>query len=394
MRPAVFIGSSSEGKDVAQKIRIQLCDCAEVVIWNEGPFGLGEGTLESLVEALNKFDYAILVLTPDDMVRSRGRASQSPRDNVLFECGLFMGHLGRHRTFIVYDRDKKIKIPSDFAGVTEATYRGNRDDHNLLAAIGEACDLIRDAINMRGPLPTRRVGGVPIGLHSFRDVFGEDIINASFYLVYAEFALRDAMEADGSPARFAFIKPGNIRSEFAFSVQRPISSCEVRAIKYLTEAISKETSMAPILSSDLELTDRLDISFAAFGGGSNYKTNDVLTNSGNDLITLSDYGFVTVLSRKSILNLTRGFDYGLILKIHPSQFNNRCWFTCAGIGEWGTSGAAWYLAKKWRDIYDFAGNSPFAIIVRVRRGQDESAEPEIKIKSAAQAERLTDRYSG
>jgi hypothetical protein len=145
-RPLVFIGSSKEGKEVAQKIRTQLKEDAEVTIWDEGPFGLSKGTLEELVRALSTFDFAILVLTPDDMIESREQSSQAPRDNVLFECGLFMGHLGRSRTFIVYDIDSPVKIPSDLAGVKFATYRGNRKDGNLLAAVGEAADEIRDII--------------------------------------------------------------------------------------------------------------------------------------------------------------------------------------------------------------------------------------------------------
>jgi hypothetical protein len=152
-RASLFIGSSSEGLGVAQKIRSQLKSDAEITIWHEGVFGLGEGTLEGLVDAVSMFDFAILILTPDDLTKSRGRSLQSPRDNVLFECGLFMGRLGRHRTFIVYDSDAPIKLPSDLAGVTVATYRGNRRDNNVLAAVGEACDPIRDAIYKLGPLP-------------------------------------------------------------------------------------------------------------------------------------------------------------------------------------------------------------------------------------------------
>ena len=76
------------------------------------------------------------------------------------------------------------------------------------------------------------------------------------------------------------------------------------------------------------------------------------------------------------------FDYGLILKIKPKQFPDRTWFTCAGLGEWGTSGAAWYLAKKWKDIHNFAENSAFAIIVRVKKDQDEFADPILMVKSS------------
>jgi predicted nucleotide-binding protein len=76
-RPSMFIGSSSEGKTIAQCVRSQLADDADVTIWNEGPFGLGQGTLESLVTALDQFDFAVLVLTPDDMVESRENTMDS-----------------------------------------------------------------------------------------------------------------------------------------------------------------------------------------------------------------------------------------------------------------------------------------------------------------------------
>src|ERR1700743_2959049 len=123
MRPKIFIGSSSEGIKIAQAMQVLLDKSCEVTIWSQGVFGLNQGTLESLVLALEKFDFAILILTPDDMITSRDHASQSPRDNVLFELGLFVGGLGRNRTFIVFDRSKQVKIPSDLAGITCATFQ-------------------------------------------------------------------------------------------------------------------------------------------------------------------------------------------------------------------------------------------------------------------------------
>jgi hypothetical protein len=162
-RPSMFIGSSSEGKTIAQHVRAQLMDDAEVTIWNEGPFGLGQGTLESLVKALDQFDFAVLVLTPDDMVESRENMMQSPRDNVLFECGLFMGRLGRERTFIIYDADQPLKIPSDLAGVTHSKYRSNRKDRNLLAAVGEACDPIRHMVREHGSREERTLSQIAVG---------------------------------------------------------------------------------------------------------------------------------------------------------------------------------------------------------------------------------------
>ena len=145
VRPRVFVGSSSEGLDIAKTIQLNLDHLAEVTVWSQGVFGLGEGTLESLVNCQDQFDFAVLVLSPDDLVNSRGSTSHSPRDNIMFELGLFMGSLGRNRTFAVYDRTADIKLPSDLAGVTISSFQPHSSG-NLTAALGASCTLIENAI--------------------------------------------------------------------------------------------------------------------------------------------------------------------------------------------------------------------------------------------------------
>ena len=395
VRPSVFIGSSSEGLAVAEEIRAQLKDNAETTIWYKGVFGLGQGTLEGLVSAIDNFDFAVLVLTPDDVIESRSLTWQSPRDNVVFECGLFMGRLGRSRTFLVYDKDKNIKLPSDLAGVTVASYHGARSDGSLKLALEEASCLIRDEISARGFLSSRKIGGIEIGAAPFKEVFGNDIFYSStFHLVYGQLTLLPDLIPSAILRKYAYVKPGEENSGNAFSIERPINSCEVRAAKYLAETIGKEAKTSPSLSSDMDLQDRLDISFIAFGGPfSNYKTRDVVNNSGNTLINFDSSKFTSAKSNRVVLVTNSKYDYGLILKVQPNQFPERAWFICAGLGEWGTSGAAWYLAKKWRDIQVFAGPSPFAIIVRVKPKQDESAESVVKVKSESDVAALVEALS-
>lgn len=43
---------------------------AEVIPWRYGVFKSGESTLESLMKALNRFDFAVLILTPDNWSRA------------------------------------------------------------------------------------------------------------------------------------------------------------------------------------------------------------------------------------------------------------------------------------------------------------------------------------
>src|SRR5690242_18647446 len=112
-RPGLFVGSSTEGLRIAQAVQIVLDESCEVELWTQGVFGLGQGTLESLVLALSRFDFALLVLTADDLMISRGAEKLAARDNVLFELGLFTGALGRDRTFMLFDRTNPPVLPTD-----------------------------------------------------------------------------------------------------------------------------------------------------------------------------------------------------------------------------------------------------------------------------------------
>lgn len=159
LRPKVFIGSSKQNLRIATVLGEGLEEEAavEVTIWDEGFFSLNRGILENLLDQLDQFDFAVLVLAPDDMTISKDQLSPSTRDNVLFECGLFMGRLGRDRVFIVYDESIDLKIPSDLAGVTLAPYDGNRaSGPTPSVAVRKAVRLIGDEI--KRPSLTHIVG--------------------------------------------------------------------------------------------------------------------------------------------------------------------------------------------------------------------------------------------
>ncbi len=121
-KPLVFIASSSEGKDVAEAISQNLNDVCDCIIWSNGMFETGNFYLETLLEKLQSFDFAIMTMTNDDKIVFRGNDYNSPRDNVLFELGMYIGRLGRDRTFIVMDKSANLKMPSDLAGLTMGSY--------------------------------------------------------------------------------------------------------------------------------------------------------------------------------------------------------------------------------------------------------------------------------
>ena len=158
-RPSIFIGSSAEGLAVAEAVQLNLDRDCQVTIWHQGVFGLSLGPLESLTSTINRFDYAILVVTPDDLVLSREEAKPSPRDNVLLELGMFIGALGRNRVFFVIDRTKEIKLPSDLAGIQPATYEPHTDG-NLQAALGPVCTQIKTAVRELGVRSRSELTGI------------------------------------------------------------------------------------------------------------------------------------------------------------------------------------------------------------------------------------------
>lgn len=148
-RPALFVGSSSEGLEIAKAVQVALDRVCEVEPWTQGVFGLSQGTLESLVTASSRFDFALLILTADDLTVSRGSERATARDNVLFELGLFIGALGRERTFMLYDRTHPPALPSDLAGITAADFAPHGTG-NLVAALGAPCTKIEGVIKRLG----------------------------------------------------------------------------------------------------------------------------------------------------------------------------------------------------------------------------------------------------
>ena len=148
MHTQTFIGSSSEGLLVANAIRAHLLDATECHIWTEGVFLPGRTFIETLESMLDRVDYAILVASPDDMLRKRDVDSFSMRDNVLLELGLFMAKLGRARTYLVSPKDTPIHIPSDLLGVTTVSYISPFSADDAIQALKEPCAKIKEAMEV------------------------------------------------------------------------------------------------------------------------------------------------------------------------------------------------------------------------------------------------------
>jgi hypothetical protein len=115
-KPRVFVGSASETRGIVDALEAELRDIAFIERWDLDIFHPGHFTLEELTKAVRQADFAIFVLGRDDVTESRGKTTSSPRDNVVFEAGLFTAVLGWERTFYVVDK-AGTKIPTDWAGL-------------------------------------------------------------------------------------------------------------------------------------------------------------------------------------------------------------------------------------------------------------------------------------
>ncbi len=170
-RPLVFIGSSVESLDILNAIVSNLEFVCEFVTWDAGTFGASEYPLESLQKALveKRPDFAIFILSGDDKLESRYVEYRTPRDNVIFELGLAIGSISRHRVFMITDRDMKIKIPSDLFGVNPVEFdmplRGT-----MVNALKPACIKLKAKIEELGLFTNEKAEDKKNDLERYKDL--------------------------------------------------------------------------------------------------------------------------------------------------------------------------------------------------------------------------------
>ena len=122
--------------------------------WFEVGLPTGKATLDGLIQFARKTDFSITVFTRDDLVYRGGsfaNFAKKPRDNVVFEAGLFMGGLGldTERNFLLSSvRDGALF--TDLDGITFiplAEPRGREREKKL----DKAAEKIRNLIVKAGP---------------------------------------------------------------------------------------------------------------------------------------------------------------------------------------------------------------------------------------------------
>ncbi|HJP87798.1 MAG TPA: TIR domain-containing protein [Candidatus Limnocylindrales bacterium] len=156
MKPRIFLGSSGKQAKLVQALTRGLAETCDVEPWTS-VFHPGVSTLDRLVELTHEVDFAAFVFAQDDWTSNapaadagaQGQASgqASPRDNVVFEAGLFGGALGMRRTFILHAHGAK--LPTDLLGMTAVRYP---DTPLTPADMRTINDKLRKAIDAEGRL--------------------------------------------------------------------------------------------------------------------------------------------------------------------------------------------------------------------------------------------------
>src|SRR5678815_1061354 len=152
-KPRIFLGSSGKQEKLLQALTRGLEDVAQVEPWTTS-FNPGTTTLERLLELAQEVDFAAFVFAQDDWTTQDPKSSSassdsgqaSPRDNVVFEAGLFGGTLGMRRTFILHASGSK--LPSDLLGLTCVRY-GEATTASEMKALNQK---LRKAIEDEGRL--------------------------------------------------------------------------------------------------------------------------------------------------------------------------------------------------------------------------------------------------
>src|SRR3954447_2053201 len=151
-KPRIFLGSSGKQAKLLAALTRGLDEVAHVEPWTTS-FNPGTTTLERLLELTREVDFAAFLFARDDWTANSAPAPDpaesgqaSPRDNVVFEAGLFGGVLGMQRTFIVHATGAK--LPSDLFGLTCVRY-GEAITPSEMKAVNQK---LRTAIENEGRL--------------------------------------------------------------------------------------------------------------------------------------------------------------------------------------------------------------------------------------------------
>ncbi len=117
LKPQIFIGSSGNGLSIAEIVKSELQAVGDAYLWSQGDlWEPNESTFDNLLRMTGYFDFGVFVATQDDLtLTSKGEYGFEARDNVILEMTLFVGALGKRKSFLI--TEKGLDKPTDFSGI-------------------------------------------------------------------------------------------------------------------------------------------------------------------------------------------------------------------------------------------------------------------------------------
>lgn len=164
----MFIGAASERDAlVAAMKRVLDHPPGQLVVrsWRDvfDEAGASKTTIEVLAHAAAHYDFGIFLLSPEDVTILRNREVTTSRGNVVLEFGIFLGALGRERTFAFVPDTLGTELPTDLAGVDLFKWTTADEEVNPSSAVRGDAEALRAVLTRRGAksLSTPRVDGAP-----------------------------------------------------------------------------------------------------------------------------------------------------------------------------------------------------------------------------------------
>jgi hypothetical protein len=214
----------------------------------------------------------------------------------------------------------------------------------------------------------------------FRRFWGEGALSRESYLVlenYQDVGLRHSL-------RFVRDLPRQANPQDLIDAEITYGKLSPNAAAMLSALFLRHTGKLLRIATDTEVEQTMDATLICYGNSdSNLKTFDIEESSGNALFQFVFDGagqraFQICEQLYSAENRSGvAYDKAILLRLNNPQNPNHCYVVCAGLSEWGSLAAVYYLTKKWKVLHKrfdrFWRRRDFCVLLEVQSGQFENA---------------------
>lgn len=130
----IIIFSSKEGLELAQHVQKSFYPKEfSVKLWTNGFFEFSKPYIDNFISIEKGYDFAVFIVSSDDVVRYRNKKYFKPRDNVIFELGLCIGAFGLSQILVA--KPDFVSLPTDMLGVSVYDYYIDEDINTTAGVI-------------------------------------------------------------------------------------------------------------------------------------------------------------------------------------------------------------------------------------------------------------------